>query len=146
MNTTMAEEKRGRRKTRGLKKRKTRTPLNGFIPPICEYQLRLTQGRNLGSCKEIIRVGQSVKDKNCTKEWIEIRTSQSKISRLMCFQYFLVSCHSLSAAAGAISNGIQPSITHLYGNGLKSGKYRIPLKFLGAVHFPAYHSCWWARR
>ena len=43
------------------------------------------------------------------------------------FSIFLVSC--FSAGGGAISNGIQPTITHLYGNNLKSGKYRIPLKF-----------------
>ena len=43
------------------------------------------------------------------------------------FSIFLVSC--FSAGGGAISNGIQPAITHLYGNNLKSGKYRIPLKF-----------------
>ena len=47
------------------------------------------------------------------------------------FSILLVSCLSLSAAAGAISNGIPPTITHLYGNGLKSGKYRIPLKWFG---------------
>ena len=43
------------------------------------------------------------------------------------FSIFLVSF--FSAGGGAISNGIQPAITHLYGNNLKSGKYRIPLKF-----------------
>ena len=54
------------------------------------------------------------------------------------FSILLVSFLSLSAAAaaGAISNGILPTITHLYGNCFKSGKYRIPLKcLLGGVHF-----------
>ena len=58
------------------------------------------------------------------------------------FSILLVSCLSLSAAAGAISNGIPPTITRLYRNGLKSGKYRIPLKWFGfsSLKSPTYHS------
>ena len=61
---------------------------------------------------------------------------------------FSMSCRSLpasepwcigpSGASGAISNRILPTITHLYGNSHKGGKYRILLKFsaerLAAIH------------
>ena len=62
------------------------------------------------------------------------------------FSIFPLSCLSPAGAAVAISNGIQPTITHLYGNGLKSGKYRIPLKkfgrraFCASLKSPTYHS------
>ena len=70
---------------------------------------------------------------------------QCKISKVMCCQYFPCpagasppQCRGASSASGAISNRILPTITHLYGNSHKGGKYRILLKFsaerLAAIH------------
>ena len=62
---------------------------------------------------------------------------QCRISKVMCcrLRALVPQCRG---ASGPISNRILPTITHLYGNSHKGGKYRILLKFsperLAAIH------------
>ena len=152
---TFTEAKRKQRhekRTKGLKKR---IPLTGFTPHIYE-SVKRTAVRSINYQQATTFYILHISPTTCLMSVPTYRATngpegitpcisscpQCRISKVMCCRYFPcpagASPPQCRGASGAISNRILPTITHLYGNSHKGGKYRILLKFsaeqLAAIH------------